>query len=84
MVIELSQDCHLSVQEVFVPDKSNDNTVGLTLCCKVNLLSQSVPDPILVGCLKSSEDCRGGREEGRGERKQMGKGEISKRRRVQS
>ena len=37
-------------------DKSNDNIVELTLCCKVDLLSQSVPDPVLVGCLKSSED----------------------------
>ena len=28
----------------------------LTFSCKVHLLSQSVPDSILVGCLKSSED----------------------------
>ena len=48
--------------------------MGLTFSCKVHLLSKSVPDPILVGCFKPSEDCggggerRGGREEGRGRR----------------
>ena len=42
-----------------------NNLFVLTFSCKVNLLSESVPDTILVGCFPSSDNCREGGEGGR-------------------